>query len=771
MLTAVALLVALLAPGLGVTAPSPAVGATEAGIVDFSYGTSVSAPTGEKPQSKLWIVDGQWWGSLFDRASTDYHIFRLSPDHSTWTDTGVLVDERTSAHMDTLWDGQHLYVVTAGMTETNTSHHPRIVRFSYDAGQWSRDPGFPVAIGSSGVETITIAKDSTGMLWVAYAQGAKVYVQHSLTADDQWSGRIAVPSPEATVSSDDIAAVVAYDGDKVGVMWSNGLTERMLFATHVDGTADTAWTVQTAYERPEGSDDHINLRSLQADPAGRVLAAVKTSLDLPSDPLIHLLVLGLDGTWSSHVFGTKADDHTRPIVQVDTVNRRVYMFATAPCCSGGIVYMKSASLDDIEFEPGLGTPVIASSTNPKANNPTTAKQSVTPQTGLVVLASDDSTRTYLHAAISLGEAPDTTPPDTSIATGPAAASHETSATFTFIASEAGCTFACTLDGAAAAACVSPLTITGLEPGPHEMSIAATDPAGNTDLTPATWVWSVEEGPDTTPPQTTITSAPSGSTSSTTAFVTFVADEDAATFRCSLDGGRAIGCTSPLTVLDLAVGSHEIAVAATDPAGNTDPSPAVAQWYVGPVLLLDGFESGDLGAGGWTAVTGTTGTVTVEPGVGSVGSYGLRVRATTDKGSFAYAQRYVTAAPTLAVAFDLLPASEGKAGKTTSVLKVYDTGSTRVLTLERLNGNGQLRLCDRLQTCTAWTDSAPLGSWTRVAVWLQVTSTTDVVVLSVDGRTTSTPLDLGSRGLSRVRLGNDSLRVALNLVFDEVVLAR
>src|SRR3954468_19338390 len=41
-----------------------------------------SAPTGEKPQSKLWFNDGRWWAILYRPSNTRYEIFR--DDDGTW---------------------------------------------------------------------------------------------------------------------------------------------------------------------------------------------------------------------------------------------------------------------------------------------------------------------------------------------------------------------------------------------------------------------------------------------------------------------------------------------------------------------------------------------------------------------------------------------------------------------------------------------------------------------------------------------------------------
>ena len=138
--------------------PTPAY-AEDVGYVDQSY-TGVSAPTGEKPQSKLWIAGGTWWGTLWDTASQDYHIFRFDPGAQSWTDTGVLVDERSTSSPDAYWDGTRLYVVSAGRSEATSSQAPRIYRFSFNAATqtWARDSGFPVTIGNGGTEAVTLAK-------------------------------------------------------------------------------------------------------------------------------------------------------------------------------------------------------------------------------------------------------------------------------------------------------------------------------------------------------------------------------------------------------------------------------------------------------------------------------------------------------------------------------------------------------------------------------------------------------------------------------------
>ena len=89
-----------------------------------------------------------------------------------------------------------------------------------------------------------------------------------------------------------------------------------------------------------------------------------------------------------------------------------------------------------------------------------------------------------------GPRPDRTPPETSITSGPTGMVTTTSASFQFVASEAGSSFRCRVDFGTWDACASPKTYAAMAASAHEFEVRATDGAGNTDTTPATRTWSV-----------------------------------------------------------------------------------------------------------------------------------------------------------------------------------------------------------------------------------------------------------------------------------------
>ena len=83
------------------------------------------------------------------------------------------------------------------------------------------------------------------------------------------------------------------------------------------------------------------------------------------------------------------------------------------------------------------------------------------------------------------EAPNTTPPQTTITKGPSGQTTDRTPTFRFLSSESGSTFECKLDAKAWRSCVSPKTYALLAFGSHTFRARATDATGNTDPSPAT----------------------------------------------------------------------------------------------------------------------------------------------------------------------------------------------------------------------------------------------------------------------------------------------
>ncbi len=331
--------------------------------------------TAARPESKLWFHDGSWWGSLWSADAQAFRIHRLAPGSHVWSDTGVAIEARPDSHSDALWNGTKLYIASHEFAQGagGPGHPILLLRYGYANGAFVLDPGFPVTIGDSATESLVIDQDSQGVLWAAWKQGLRVRTAHSLGDDTSWSAPAILPGCTSDTTSDDICSLIAFGGDRIGVMWSDRALDTFFFAVHEDGAPDTTWlAVETALAG--GADDHIDLA---ADSSGRVLAVVKDDTDD-----VHLLVR--DGTgWQDSLVGPGSSNLTRPILLLDEPAGLVHVFAARQ----GAIRKKSARLDAPVFAPGTGTLVMRDADG-TLNDPTSSKQNLRRITGLVVLAAN-----------------------------------------------------------------------------------------------------------------------------------------------------------------------------------------------------------------------------------------------------------------------------------------------------------------------------------------------------------------------------------------------
>lgn len=289
------------------------------------------------------------------------------------------------------------------------------------------------------------------------------------------------------------------------------------------------------------------------------------------------------GTWGScsspHELGALTDgEHTLEVRAVDTVGN-----TDATPASRSFTVDASAPDTTIESGPASRTNDASPTLTFSASESATfecrvdggAWSSCTSPQELAVL--QDGAHTFdvraTDAAGNVDATPasrsfivDTASPDTVIDSGPQGPTNDTTPTYAFSASE-DATFECRVDGGGWGSCSSPHDVSALSEEVHTFEVRATDLAGNIDPTPATRTVTV----DTTPPNTTITSAPTVGVLGSATFE-FTATEGG-TFECRMDSGAWTACTSPKSYTGLSFGQHVFEVRAIDAAGNVDPTPA------------------------------------------------------------------------------------------------------------------------------------------------------------------------------------------------------
>ena len=183
---------------------------------------------------------------------------------------------------------------------------------------------------------------------------------------------------------------------------------------------------------------------------------------------------------------------------------------------------------------------------------------------------------------------DTVNPVVTIASGPAHATNQTSASFIFSANKppAETTFECSLDSGGLAACTSAATYSSLADGTHTFRVRATYPPGNTGLA-TSYTWTIDTA---APPSPAIGGGPPSATNQRAATFVFADGEVGASFTCQLDSGPIASCSSPKSYGGLADGPHTFAVRVQDAVGNVS-GPSTYTWTVDTVAPDTTISSG------------------------------------------------------------------------------------------------------------------------------------------------------------------------------------
>ncbi len=465
------------------------------GYRDQTYGGGAARPSGDKPQSKLWYTDGTWFAGMFQynlspNPKSEYQIFRLNPSTHAWTSTGTVVDTRDTSHADYLWiEGtQTLYVASVlpvpdAIPTANTADGIRIYRYHYDAtsntyaaiGATATVPGTTTVpnVSKGGAPSVTIARDSTGALWVAWTRDNEIKYSKSVDNGVTWStpAQVPVQAPNpvrnGSNSQHDSTAVIAF-GTNVGIIWSDhdavpsSDDDGFYFASIAapdDPTVEANWDLEKLPTllgggAGESADNHVNIK---ATSDGSLYMVGKTGKDTAncatnqSVPLIEFFERTPAGSWSAHLVGTVGDCNTRPQLVISEQLDTAYVFLTSPN-GGGTVYRKSAPLsgpDAFDFRGAAdttiqrGTPFIKSATETLIDDPSTTKQTVTSTSGIVVLANNlpqaatGNHRFYLHNEMSLPATDGTAPVGTVTINAGAVATATTTATVAVPATDAG----------------------------------------------------------------------------------------------------------------------------------------------------------------------------------------------------------------------------------------------------------------------------------------------------------------------------------------------
>ena len=465
--------------------------------------------------------------------TNSYQIYRSADDGTTWTIASHAPASLPTSVLRGIYyaDGQFVAVAESDFIFSST-----------DAITWSTRMGADIFPG--GTRELYSVTFGNGKFLAVGANGA---IMQS-TADS-----VAAALPVVSVSPSSLVLAPAEIGTTVDTVFT--ITNRggaILNVVDVAAAVNPAFAIQanTCSTVAPGATCNFTVRYTPALPSGTVTS---TTFTITSDDLSSPMTAALKGTSTD----TVAPDTTI------TANPAAIVSATSA------TFSFSSTDVTASFECKLDTAAFATCTSPATFSGLTNGSHTFQVRALDAISNVDATPAAYTWTV------DTFAPDTTITVSPAPITNLTTATFNFTSSEPSSTFECSTDAAVFAVCTSPVTLTGLSAASHTLEVRATDVAGNTDVTPASFTWVV----DATAPDTTISTNPAAVTNLTTASFSFSSSELSSTFECSLDAAAFAACTTPANLSALTDGSHTFQVRATDVAGNPDATPASFTWMV------------------------------------------------------------------------------------------------------------------------------------------------------------------------------------------------
>ncbi|CAN5745377.1 hypothetical protein BH10BAC3_BH10BAC3_09150 [soil metagenome] len=365
-------------------------------IIPLAPVNNLTDETKDKPQAKTWIYAGKWWSVLSVTGGTK--LFRL--DGTAWTEILQLTFGKSKPDCWVAGNLVHLLIYKGSFNNTY------LYTLQYDEVKgtyklWDQRPTGTILILPEGAQTATLVMDSKGRIWTAADGINHIRVWYSDAPYTSWKGPVTIAN---NVDNDDMCTLLALPAlGKIGIFWSNQVTERFGFKTHNDGADADSWS---ADELPAAASARDNIGGGMADnhmsakvaADGTVYVASKTSYDTTGFPKLLLLVRRPGGNWDAPYPITTYPEGTQPCLLLNEIKNTIRVVYSSIENGSDILYRASSTVS-IAFSasmPLIKTPGLvynfATSTHQNYGSSVVilaTNMSVSPNQAISVLASDD----------------------------------------------------------------------------------------------------------------------------------------------------------------------------------------------------------------------------------------------------------------------------------------------------------------------------------------------------------------------------------------------
>ncbi len=299
----------------------------------FAQGSAISSVTTsdhkKSNQSKVFYHDSKWWAVAYDSSKASWYLWRY--DDPAWVANKALqlgADNSLDVVVDSTTN--KLYMISS---HTSLS---RFRRFSYSAGVWTLDPGFPLPfnafINNNGNNPISLVKAKNGELWLFRVNGVnKLQAKRSTNDGTNWSANQNIKTLSQTNGTTDAVAFNDGVNNYIGVGYGEVGTATSLFGflRHRDGDPLTSWTDETASLTYFGTERAQNEIAMAVDENNIVYMFTRTFGGAIGNPRNTLYMRSAAGAWTPFIVNAVGvRSWFSPALVVDRENHRLFVMGT-----------------------------------------------------------------------------------------------------------------------------------------------------------------------------------------------------------------------------------------------------------------------------------------------------------------------------------------------------------------------------------------------------------------------------------------------------------
>lgn len=296
-------------------------------LVGSPLSTATASGYLKSNQSKVFFHGTQWWAVAFDEPENRWYIWKFNG--TSWA-KNVALDKGAAFAYDVVVNASanKAYLLAGHQTLT------RVQRYSYVAGTWKIDAGFPVDLNdfaaSDADNPMNLVQAKNGDLWIFRIGAGALQAKRSLASDGgtKWSATVTIKSGLNHANGiTDAVAFTAGGKNYLGVGYgeNDAAQSRFGFLMHQLAAADSLWKDESAALAPFATEHGLNRISMTTDDEQNVYLLTQNMDATGSMPRNTLYKRSSLGVWKKFKVNSGARNWKTPALAIDATNKVLYL--------------------------------------------------------------------------------------------------------------------------------------------------------------------------------------------------------------------------------------------------------------------------------------------------------------------------------------------------------------------------------------------------------------------------------------------------------------